>query len=372
MDLGAALSTIHSKFLEKCEHDRKHIQEQIRTIEKKIQGIPESKGTFHERLDLLRRRDALQNSLQEVQKKSLEITRETQEIIKTKQSYVSKNATESPVSQMVQPVITRKFNRTRTMKKRVNVCSNIQSKHTYTVLLDELREKYLEESPPVYVVVGNQCDDCGDNMRKNTEKAVMVCSSCGLTREYIEGSNKALSYSDKEVEYSHFSYRRSNHLAEVLNAFQGKEATKIADEVYQTIMEKLHTEYRISDPRLITNTMIRAILKHMRNGRKFYEHVNLIRTTLSGEKPPRLTPQEETTLKLLFERANTSFERLCPSTRKNFLSYHYTIYKLMQLIHLDQYLPFFNLLKCREKLWRQDLIWKSICEDNNWQYIPSI
>jgi hypothetical protein len=42
-------------------------------------------------------------------------------------------------------------------------------------------------------------------------------------------------------------------------------------------------------------------------------------------------------------------------------------------VHLqDGLLPYFPLLKSSEKLYAQDQIWKNICRELQWQFIPSV
>ena len=41
-------------------------------------------------------------------------------------------------------------------------------------------------------------------------------------------------------------------------------------------------------------------------------------------------------------------------------------------IDLTKYLKYFPLLKSKEKLYQQDVIWKKICKDLQWEYIPTI
>jgi hypothetical protein len=45
---------------------------------------------------------------------------------------------------------------------------------------------------------------------------------------------------------------------------------------------------------------------------------------------------------------------------------------MCQLLDKNEFLNFFPLLKSREKLYEHDLIWKGICTDLRWEYIPSI
>ena len=52
-------------------------------------------------------------------------------------------------------------------------------------------------------------------------------------------------------------------------------------------------------------------------------------------------------------------------------NYYYTIYKLCELLGQMQFLPYFPLLKDREKQIEQDEIWKKICADLNWEFIPT-
>ena len=48
------------------------------------------------------------------------------------------------------------------------------------------------------------------------------------------------------------------------------------------------------------------------------------------------------------------------------------MYKFFELLELDEYLECFKLLKSISKLREQDQIWKKICKDLEWEYIPSV
>ena len=43
----------------------------------------------------------------------------------------------------------------------------------------------------------------------------------------------------------------------------------------------------------------------------------------------------------------------------------------VKLLEYDNLLCYLTLLKSREKLQQQDKIWKKICEELKWEYIPS-
>ena len=74
----------------------------------------------------------------------------------------------------------------------------------------------------------------------------------------------------------------------------------------------------------------------------------------------------------MFKDIQEPFIQVCPSNRKNFLSYSYVLHKFVELLELDQFIDCFILLKSREKLHQQDLIWRQICEYLKWEFIPSV
>ena len=122
---------------------------------------------------------------------------------------------------------------------------------------------------------------------------------------------------------------------------------------------------------LLTQTKVRDILKKLRLN-KYYEHVPHIINRLNGLPAPIMNRETEEKLRNMFKEIQIPFLKHCPKERKNFLSYSYVLHKFVQLLGYDQYLVNFPLLKSREKLHQQDIIWKEICEDLKWEFIRSI
>jgi hypothetical protein len=85
-----------------------------------------------------------------------------------------------------------------------------------------------------------------------------------------------------------------------------------------------------------------------------------------------MTSELEETLCNLFTEIQVPYAKFCPEERVNFLNYYYTIYKLCELLNQKEFLPFFPMLKDREKIIEQDEIWKQICKELNWRFIPTI
>jgi hypothetical protein len=120
----------------------------------------------------------------------------------------------------------------------------------------------------------------------------------------------------------------------------------------------------------ITNAKTKEILKKL-GYNKYYEHIPFIKDKL-GIKPPVMRPELEETLCNLFIELQAPYSKFCPDNRVNFLNYYYTAYKLCELLGESQYLPLFPLLKDREKRIEQDNIWRRICEELDWEFIPTL
>ena len=199
------------------------------------------------------------------------------------------------------------------------------------------------------------------------DEGVMVCNSCYRTIQYLIENDKP-SYKEPPKEVCFYAYKRINHFKEILAQFQGKETTLIPNEVIENIILQIKKE-RI-DLTQLTNIKTKEILKKL-GYNKFYEHIPFIKDKL-GISPPIMSPELEETLCNLFIKLQSPYSKYCPDDRINFLNYYYTAYKLCELLGETQYLEQFPMLKDPEKRMEQDEIWKKICLDLNWEFIPTI
>ena len=135
-----------------------------------------------------------------------------------------------------------------------------------------------------------------------------------------------------------------------------------------TIKQQIKKE-RITAKHL-TNKRAKELLKKL-GYNKYYEHIPFIKDKL-GIKPPVMTPRLEERLCNLFMEIQGPYARFCPADRVNFLNYYYTVYKLCELLDQSQFLPYFPMLKDREKRIEQDEIWKKICSELRWEFIPTV
>ena len=216
----------------------------------------------------------------------------------------------------------------------------------------------------------NICVNCGNNnlVYKSLESEVF-CNKCGYTEKVLFENDKT-SYKETPKEISYFAYKRINHFNEWITQFQGKETTIIPKKIYIEVMNEIKKDINI-DINNITNRQIREILKKLKYN-KYYENIPNIINMITNRDAPIITRQCEEKLRSMFKEIQYPFMINCPNNRKNFLSYSYVLHKFCELLDLDHLLEYFPLLKSREKLQQQDFIWKKICNDLEWEYIPSI
>lgn len=195
-----------------------------------------------------------------------------------------------------------------------------------------------------------------------------VCNKCQAI-DYIIVDHEKPSYRDPPKEISFYAYKRSNHLNEWLSQMQGKETTDIPEEVYDKILLEIKKQ-KITNMALITPKKIREILRKLQINK--YEHIPHILNRLTGKPMMQMSPELEEKLRNMFKLIQAPFLRHAPSSRKNFLSYSYVLHKLLQLLGEDDFLACCSLLKSKDKLLVQDQIWKRICEELNWDFIPSV
>ena len=215
-----------------------------------------------------------------------------------------------------------------------------------------------------------ECEMCSvckkGELIKSIYDGILICNKCFSIDKYLIHNDKP-AYKEPPKEISFYAYRRINHFKEILAQFQAKESTDIPESVIENIKNQIKKE-RISLNKL-TSKRTKEILKKLKYN-KYYEHITFIKDKL-GIKPPIMSQQLEETLCNLFIDIQVPYAKYCPSDRVNFLNYYYTLYKLCELLDEKEYLPHFPMLKDQKKI-EQDQIWKNICHDLGWDFIPTL
>jgi hypothetical protein len=222
-----------------------------------------------------------------------------------------------------------------------------------------------------FVVKSDICEACFQGeMIPQDEEGILICNSqkCGKFITYIIDSSKPTN-KEPPNEVSYTAYIRLNHFKEILSQFQAKETTQIPEEVIEAIRNRIKKE-RIKDMKLINYDKMREILRKL-GLNKYFEHIQYI-NSLFGIKPPIMNEELHETLCVLFIEIQKPWAVHCPANRTNFFNYTYTLYQLCVLLDQVQYLPYIPMMKDREKQLEQDMIWKKVCNDLDWEFFPTV
>jgi len=222
-----------------------------------------------------------------------------------------------------------------------------------------------------FFISSDVCENCNQGeLIPQDEEGILICNNkdCGKFITYIIDSSKPTN-KEPPNEVSYTAYIRLNHFKEILSQFQAKETTQIPEEVITAIRTRIKKE-RIEDMSLINYDKMRDILRKL-GFNKYFEHIQYI-NSLFGIKPPIMNEDLHETLCVLFIEIQKPWAVHCPANRTNFFNYTYTLYQLCVLLDQTQYLPYIPMMKDREKQLEQDMIWKKVCNDLDWEFFSSV
>ena len=244
-----------------------------------------------------------------------------------------------------------------------------QSKNLYQIYWKNVNNELVNMSE--FIIPADVCETCRKGeLIPQDEEGIMICNNdkCAAFITYIIDSSKPSS-KEPPNEVSYTAYIRLNHFKEILSQFQAKETTQIPDEVIEAIRARIKKE-RITDMRLINYDKMREILRKL-GFNKYFEHIQYI-NSIFGIKPPIMNEALHETLCVLFIEIQKPWAVHCPPNRTNFFNYTYTLYQLCVLLDQTQYLPYIPMMKDREKQLEQDMIWKKVCNDLDWEFFATV
>jgi hypothetical protein len=322
--------------------------------------------TIEEQLDIKDRINSINNTIADIHSKKKDYFLENSKYIfnyfEEKQN-ISTSSDNNNINHIKNDIVNSFFN---IKEPKIDDKSNNNYDNNIQKYLNNVDDHFFDISSYVYQT--DICNYCNrGEMTPLEDEGVLICNSCSISIPYLIENEKP-SYKEPPKEICFYAYKRINHFKEILSQFQGKETTQIPPDVIINIKLQMKKE-RIS-LKDITNQKTKEILKNL-GYNKYYEHIQFIKEKL-GIKPQVMSAELEETLCNLFIELQAPYSKYCPDDRVNFLNYYYTAYKLCELLGKTQYLEHFPMLKDREKRIEQDTIWKKICAELDWEFIPTM
>jgi len=376
--------TIDFLYTQEMEKFNKHEKSSIDVIQEKIQAILTDIESIFDEYDIefnIEDRNNIIDSIdtddkEYVNKKLCEydkLINKCKKIKNKKNKYILSNSKDLFKYFEIKQNIDKNNNPRKTINKFFNINDGGNIEKDSTGKINKCIQNYIRKNNFEHLNINDYfydkstCSKCltGELIKVNHD-GILVCNKCFTNFKYLIDNDKP-SYKEPPKEISFYAYKRINHFREILSQFQAKESTDIPDEIIDHIQSQVKKE-RI-ELKMLTNKKTKEILKKL-GYNKYYEHIPFIKDKL-GIKPPIMTPHLEETLCNLFMDIQIPYAKYCPNDRVNFLNYYYTLYKLCELLGEHQYLKYFPMLKEQKKI-EQDDIWKNICNDLGWDFIPTL
>jgi len=228
------------------------------------------------------------------------------------------------------------------------------------------------------------CEECGgEELVNDAQKGDIICVDCGLVRLNDLDPENPNSYpynitlssvgtkcikTEENDKGGPYSYKKVNHFKDHISHIQAEEKTDVPQKVIDVVKLEMKKN-RINETDLNGKITREFLKKHGLN--RFYDCIYKIISVIQGKPPVKMEPELKDQLCDMFNEIQEPYIKHCPDNRSSFLNYRFVLHKFCQLIDRDEYLDYFPLLKPGEKLKEQDNIWKNICRDLEWQFIPS-
>jgi len=238
------------------------------------------------------------------------------------------------------------------------------------LVLKDFLVQTVQQAPTLQIQEHDACDKCQSRVILKAELALLVCTNCAHAVKYMDTTSANMVYGE-EMEFSHYTYQRTNYFSEYLSVFQAKESYQVPTTDLQLIMKNLWHWHGIRQVKDITIELVRKTIRKSKL-KHLYKHNTQVWCRITGQAPPRLSTELEARAKLMFKSLLPCFEKHAPPTRKNLFSYSLVCYKILQLLGQHHLLHHFPLLKETSKVKQMDETWRLICADLGWQFQSSI
>ena len=256
-------------------------------------------------------------------------------------------------------------------RKRLGTSSCILS---YLEVSSATETSYLSESDETLSLVPLYYDMCPlcycTFLQTNTIEGLVICSRCGYVLDehastytsYTEQYNGPQSCINKSTQvlprvHASYTHKRLHHFRSWVKRIQGLETVYIKREEIQLIKQEL-LRYHINE--FPSYREVRFILKRL-GLQRYYNHIFYVMNKINGQAMITLTSEHEQELDGMFRQLQKPFSQF-RGFRVNMLSYSYLLYKISEHLGWDELAKTLPKMISPLKIYRQDQIWKQVCE----------
>jgi hypothetical protein len=211
-------------------------------------------------------------------------------------------------------------------------------------------------------------------------EGLLICEKCGylldehtsLNMSYTETyeSPRVAGFYPPVIEnrkFAPYTHKRMHHFRLWLKRIQGIEKVAVTKEDMELIREGLQRYHMEECP---SYREVKFVLRKLRF-QKFYNHIFYIMNAIHGRSLIVLSKGNEQELVELFRKVQKPFSETRGS-RVNMLSYNYILFKLSEYLGWNMLAEVVPQLLSTQKIYRQDQIWKHVCESCRIPFVKTV
>jgi len=215
--------------------------------------------------------------------------------------------------------------------------------------------------------------NCEDQFKQFFQNILKLCCCCCSKKKITpitipHDSHKQTHKQNATIPIQfQYKYTRIQHLEYYIDNYTSKFDHNIPNEIIERVRQNINGK-------LTTPIFVRQILKRERL-RKYYEYSYNISQIINyggRDYPPLIQEYQRIEFRKMFKQIQDPYNKSIENTHRNFLPYKYVLRKFCELKRWNQIKNVIPSIKSFEKLLALDKIWKYICKELEWEFIPSI
>lgn len=229
-----------------------------------------------------------------------------------------------------------------------------------------IAKDYIKVKPIEGQKLSMLCEKCHLELHREDD-FLFVCQGCGHAVKHF-ASITSYQENNRINVAQRYVYDKRAHFGDSIKKFQAKQNTTINPQVYEDLWDKL-TKHCIPIENFTKDHLFEFLKLTGHSGH--YEDITLIYCEMTGKPAPNINHLEHK-LFTLFDEVDPVYERVKPVGRVNFLNGQFVLFKLLQKLKYPCKEEDFYILKTRDKMLEHDQIWKKICIELSWTFIPTV
>lgn len=252
-----------------------------------------------------------------------------------------------------------------------------QCQSEFAMLYSRTRIGSLGETPYVILDEQRHCEMCKSEVSMSVVESLseLVCEECGFTKPFVEYTLGNLSITEPREFYS-CSYKRLNHLLDYLQHLQAKEEAPVPENLLADVKRHLLDvsggsldNLRQRAPKRYILDQISRCIKGSKYPKRFGARTVQIMKNVLNVDIPRLLHGEVRQIKNKFRYLSMLYFKFAPQERRNFLSYPFAAWILIDLVSPGHaLLDYIQLLKNLPKLRAQENTVRRIFAHLRWPF----